>query len=431
MTAVLIVTLLIIVNGLFVAAEFAIITIPRTTLARLARDGNSVAAAILEILDDPILRDRFVTTAQLGVTLASLGLGMYGEHILAHWFEVRLEHWDLPEWLVVSAISSVLAVTILTYLHIVLGEMVPKSMALQYSERTALVIARPIIIFERLFYPLVVALNGMSNIFLRMVGIETASIGASRGHTIDELQLIVRESLEAGALPETGEFLDELIEFSELTAGEVMVPRVKVVGIELDSAPEALRSVLHEDPHTRYLVYSDNLDHVVGVVHTKDILKALLRGDRLTRQYVRETRFIPETSGLDQTMKTMVAARTQMLVVMDEHGGTAGLVTLEDLIEEIVGQIEETATRRLPITRDRYGNLLVTGTVRLEELGEELGMELEHDEIDSVSGIVLATLGRPPRVGDRVEYEGVRITVTRVRMRGVEEARITPIKVEG
>lgn len=430
MVPTIIITLLIVINGLFVAAEFAFITVPRSVLARRARGGNETASTILAILDDPVERDRFVTTAQLGVTLASLGLGMYGEHILAEWFAHQMGSLSLPEWLGVHLVASILSIGLLTYLHIVLGEMVPKSFALQFSYKTAMFIAKPIFFFERVFSPLVALLNGASNIVLRWFGIESGSMGASRGHSIDELQLIVRESLDAGALPEAGEFLDELFEFHELAAREVMVPRVHVIGVEIDSDSEELRTILRDKPHTRYLVYRENLDHVLGVVHAKDILRALLRGDRLQRDYVRETRFIPETAGLDETMKAMAAARTQMLVVMDEHGGTSGLVTLEDLIEEIVGNVEETETRRAPIVRESDGSLRLLGTVRLEELGEELGMNLEHDEIDTISGVVLSVLGRPPRVGDVVEYEGVSIRVTRVRLRGVEEAVASRAKAE-
>ncbi|MBW3565507.1 MAG: hemolysin family protein [Acidobacteria bacterium] len=425
-TVIIVVAILIVINALFVAAEFAIISAPRATLIRMASGGSVKATRLLHIIDDPIARDRFIATAQLGITIASLGLGMYGEHSLAEFFEHRLHGSAIEPWVAASTLASVLAIGLLTYLHVVVGEMVPKSFALQYASRTALVVATPMRFFGRLMYPLVVLLNGMGNGILRMLGIEPQ--GAGVVHTVEEFQYVVRESMKGGALDETGAVLEELLEFSELTAGEVMVPRVRVTGIELGSTPDQLRELIARATHTRYPVFENDLDHIVGVVHIKDVLRALLRDIPLDRTYVHEPRFVPETAGLDQVLKAIIGARTQMILVMDEHGGTAGILTLDDLIEEIVGEVDESIVRRPPMAVDGIGRLVVAGTVRLEELGEELGLDLDHEEIDTVSGIILSILGRPVRVGDVVEYRGLELQVRKARGRGVEECVVIPKK---
>ncbi|MDX1584776.1 MAG: hemolysin family protein, partial [Thermoanaerobaculia bacterium] len=379
---VLIITLLIILNGIFVAAEFAIIGAPRIAIARLAEQGNKSAQIVHAILSDPEAQDRYVATAQLGITFASLGLGMYGEHQVAEWIIHSVGETTLAELISIHAFASVVAVTILTYLHIVLGEMIPKTLALQGAMKTALFISRPMVWVKRGMLPLVLLLNGIGNLILKLIGLgPEAQAKGSQTHSIEELQFIIRESREVGLLKEqSGEVIEELLEFSDLTAKEVMVPRVMVNAIPIDASPATMREILARTTHTRYPVHEHDLDHVRGVAHIKDVLRALRHDEPLSSKYVHEPPFVPETAPLNDVLKAMIQARTQMVVVMDEHGGTEGIVSLEDLFEEVIGQIEETATRRPPISEDAIGRLIVEGTVRLEEIGEELGIDLEHDE---------------------------------------------------
>jgi CBS domain containing-hemolysin-like protein len=224
--------------------------------------------------------------------------------------------------------------------------------------------------------------------------------------------------------------VQELLEFADLTAGEVMIPRVRVTGIPAGASAEQMLGIFRASPHTRYPVYEGSLDRIVGVVHIKDILRRIPNRRALRPSEVREVPFIPETAEMDTVLAAMRRVNSQMAVVMDEHGGTAGIITIEDLFEEVVGEIEEGwHPREHPeIYRDAQGRLVVAGTVRIEEVGEELGLVLEHDEVDTVSGLVLAELDRPPQVGDAVEYDDVRFEVIAVEGHGVTECVVTPVR---
>lgn len=419
----LIVAGLIVLNGLFVAAEFAIVGSSRVRLARAARGGSRLARLVEGVLRAPGKQDRYIATAQLGITSASLALGMYGEHMLAGWLAPRLEWLGAARWIGTHALASILAVAFLTYLHVVLGEMVPKSLALQAPGRVAMAVAVPMRGIELALYPLVVALNGIGNGILKLFGIERAA-SEERYRTVDELSFIVAESRAGGLLGrESARVIQELLEFGDLTARQVMVPRTRVVSLALDSRREEVAAVLHGERHTRYPVHAGDLDEIVGVVHVKELLAGLGGGGSLDRSLVREVPFVPTTEPLERVLATLGRTRSQMAIVIDEHGGTAGILTLEDLFEEVVGDIADPG--ETPALReDERGRLSVAGTVRLDELGEALGLVLEDEEVDSVSGLVLTKLGRPPEIGDRVEHEDVILEVSAVRGKGVEEVRV-------
>ncbi|HYE95976.1 MAG TPA: hemolysin family protein [Rubricoccaceae bacterium] len=418
-----IIAVLVLLNGMFVAAEFAIIGAPRATIERRAREGHAVAKLVRRVLSDPRRQDRYIATAQLGITLASLGLGMYGEHTVAHWLGEWLHGLGMSEtgrWISAHALASILAVAILTYLHIVVGEMMPKSIALLRAEPTVLGLMQPMRLIQLATYPLVAALNGLGNGLLRLIGVRR-EVSASHYHTPEELQYIVRESQEGGLLrAEAGQILRDLFEFGGLTAGEAMVPRVHVAGLPLGVGPDELRRRLLDARHTRYPVYEGDLDHVVGVVHIKDILRLVQANQALTMGDVRPTAFVPETMELDRVIEAMHGARTQLVVVMDEHGGTAGILSIEDLGAEAIGEVEEGHDEEPDVVREGDGRIHVAGTVRLDEIGELFDRTVEHEEVDTVSGLVLALLERPPVVGDVVTCDGVRFEVTEVEGHGVE-----------
>jgi CBS domain containing-hemolysin-like protein len=421
----LIITALILLNGLFVAAEFAIVGAPRAAIEHRAGRGNTLAAAVLRVLEDPTQQDRYIATAQLGITAASLGLGMYGEHVLADGIYGLLAHYGLPSMLVSHGLASVLAVAVLTYFHIVVGEMVPKSLALQRAEQMALWITPPMLWTKNLLFPFVVTLNWIGNQLLRLVGVNRQVQRADHYYTSEELQLIVQESEDLGALrAESGQMLQELFEFGDLTAGEAMVPRVRIAGLPVGTTPEEIRDELGRSPHTRYPIYEGDLDHILGMAHIKDLLRVLLANETIAASHARPVPLVPETAALDDVLTTMRRERTQMAIVIDEHGGTAGIVTLEDLFEEVVGEIEEGPPGAPHTYRDTDGRLRVPGTMRIDELGHEFHVDLEHEEVDSVSGLVLTLLGRPPRVGDSVRWGRLSIEVTAVMGHGVDEAAV-------
>jgi magnesium and cobalt exporter, CNNM family len=424
-TEFLVITALIVLNGLFVAAEFAIVGAPRAAIDARAATGNRLALAVQRVLRDAQRQDRYIATAQLGITVASLGLGMYGEHVLADAIYSWLGSAGMPAWLVSHGVASVASIGILTYFHIVVGEMVPKSLALQRAETMALWITPIMLWITTLVYPLVVALNGVGNWFLKLVGINRQVQSAERYYTPEELQLVVQESEELGAIrAESGQVLQELFEFGDLTASEVMVPRVRITGIPIGATAAHVREILGRSPHTRYPIVENDLDHIVGMVHIKDLLRLLINGEPIGPAHARPLPMLPETAPLDTVLSTMRRERTQMVIVLDEHGGTAGVVTLEDLFEEVVGDIDEGPGSARPLYRDRQGRLCVPGTLRLDELGKSFDLDLEHEEVDSVSGLVLTLLGRPPQVGDSVRYERLLFEVTKIKGHGVEEAAV-------
>ena len=423
---IVVIAVLILLNGLFVAAEFAMIGAPKAAIDRRAQEGDRAAAQVSRILSDPRRQDQFIATAQLGITVASLGLGMYGEHILAEWIYHGLEGLGAGSWAAAHTLATVLAVAILTYFHIVVGEMVPKSLALMQAEQTVRWITPPMLAIKMLLYPLVIGLNGIGNGILKLMGINRQQGHADHFLSSEELQFLVTESQEGGLMrPEAGRVVMELFEFGELTAAEVMVPRVGLRGLPLGATPAQIRDTLSVAPHTRYPVYQGDLDHIVGMVHIKDLLRLLLRERSLEAPTVREAPRVPGTATLDVVLEVMRQTRVQLAVVMDEHGGTAGIVTVEDLFDEVAA-IEEGPAAPRRIQRDAAGRLVVAGAVRLEEVGEALGLELEDEQVDTVSGLVLMLLNRPPRVGDVVAYRALTFEVTAVESYGVQTCVITP-----
>jgi CBS domain containing-hemolysin-like protein len=372
------------------------------------------------ILNNPRRQDQYIATAQLGITFASLGLGMYGEQVVAAGIEGWLSALGPAARFAEHTVASVMAVAFLTYLHIVFGEMIPKSLALQHAEGTSLWIAPVVSWVRRALFPLVLGLNGLGNALLRVVGIERTPSHAY--HTPEELEAIVEESESAGALdPRSAKFMRELLRLRELTADEIMIPRVRTVGLELGCSSDQLKGVLQHGGYSRYPVFETSLDDIVGFVHVKDLLPLLLAGRTLPRDQVRPVPFVPQSMPADDVVDVMRTSEAQMVVVMDEHGGTAGVVTEKDLIDRIVGEIHEDGGQP-DLWRDVQGRLHAAGTALLSEVGEEIGIELEYEEVDTVSGLVLTVLEGPPKVGDAIEYAGVRFEVTSVSGHGVANA---------
>ncbi len=429
LTPILITTVLILLNGLFVAAEFAIVGAPRAAIERRAKLGQRLAQIVHQILEDPRRQDRYIATAQLGITLASVGLAMYGEHVLAHWLQERFDGIGIGAW--PHAIASVLAVIILTYFHVVIGEMIPKSLALQRAERTVLWITPLMLAIKAALYPFVVSLNSFGNTVLTFIGIDRQHASTEHLYSPEELAMIVEESQEGGLLREdAGQILRDLFAFGDLSAREAMVPRVKVGGIPLGASAIETRRIVSNNPHTRYPVYEGDLDHIVGMVHIKDLLRLATAARPVDESAIRPIPLVPATAPLDDVLAALRSQSAQMAVVLDEHGGTAGIITLEDLFDEVAGEIPEDAAEPRPISRDARDRLHVAGTVRIEEVGKALGIELEHPDVDSVSGLVMTLLGHPPQIGDAVDWDHVRFEVVAIDRHAVRECIVTPLEGE-
>jgi CBS domain containing-hemolysin-like protein len=416
----------VLINALFVAAEFGLVAAPRAAVEHRADGGDKLSRRLLGLLTTVRRQDRYLATSQLGITLASLGLGMYGEHQLARWLEPRLGFAHALRFVTAHALAGFVAIVGLTFIHIVIGEMAPKALAMQHPEGVARLLYWPMRVVLFVTYPLVAVLSSVGRWCLRLVGVTRQDDSAEQFYTPEELEIIVEESEQGGALhADAGRLLRELFDFGDLTVGQVMVPRVRVRGIPVGASPADVRAILLRHRHTRFPVYAGDLDHIVGMLHVKDLLRRLMRDESITGSDVRAMPVVPDTAPLDDVLSTMQRAQSHLAVVIDEHGGTAGVVSLDDLVEEVVGEITEGVSESRDFIRESETTVRVAGTVRLDELGQRFDLDLEHEDVDSVSGLVLARLGRPPVVGDVVDYGRLRIEVTSISGRGVREVRAT------
>lgn len=414
---------LILANGFFVAAEFALISSPRARLEQLAQEGSRTARLVVETQSSSGLQERYVATSQLGLSLASLGLGMYAEHALVRYFAPDGES-------EAHAIATVGVLAFLTFWHIVLGEMVPKSIGLVRAESTALLLIRPMRWMGGLFAPLVWFLSAVGHAVLRLLRLPV-SADISFVYSSEELRLIVEESHEKGMLEgEEHELMQNVINFGERPVRQIMVSRTKIVGLPIDATVEQALKLVVREGYTRYPVYEEDKDHIVGMVHVKDLIRSRRRfpPERPIRELKRELLFVYESMLIDEVFEKMRDARMQMAVVLEETGGTAGIVTMEDLIEEVFGEVRDEfdAEEVEPITRLPDGSLRVQGDVALEDVAEAVDRDdLEWDDgIDRVSGLVVDELSRPPRVGDEIEHQQLRIVVESVQDKAVAVARI-------
>lgn len=412
-----IITLLIFVNGVFVAAEFAIVGARRSRIAQLAEEGHGGAHSILQTLRDPDRQNRYIATAQVGITIVSLGLGMYGEHAVAQWLLEPLEHLGGLAEPAAHTLATLLSIGFLTYLHVVLGEMVPKSLALQTAERTALTLNRLMTVIEYIFLPAVLTLNGIGTAITRLLGIPPADI-QERLTSPDELEFIVEESYEGGLIQPTEQlFIENILDFSERTVEHAMTPRTRMVGVPVTAGMDEVLNKVCETRLSRYPVYEESLDNVVGMFHIKDLARYRVHpdGDFDLRRLARPTSFVPETVSLEAMLIRFRRAHVQIAIVVDEFGGTAGLVTLEDLVEDVVGEIMDEFDQEIPpITELEPGVLEVRGDLILEELNQHYNLDLAHPEADNVSGLIMAELGRIAEPGDVVPCGDVTFQVESV-----------------
>ncbi len=427
----IVIFLLIVINGFFVAAEFGIAAAPRARVAQMAESGSATAQRVLRILREPQLLNRYISTAQVGITLASLGLGMYAEHAVAEWLVGPLEHLG---WFGVAAahtIASIISVSILTYLHVVVGEMVPKSLALQSPAATAITLTGLMTIADRIFRPMTIALNAIGNAILRLIGLETDT--ATRLISAAELEYIVEESTVGGLLDPTEQvYLVNVIDFSERTIGQVMTPRTRMSAIPVQATLTETLKIIQSNRHSRYPVFAEDRDHIVGILHLKDLARHLHRTAGVETQpfaldkIMRNAYFVPETLPLEQMLDQFRQEHIQIAVAVDEFGGTAGIITLEDLAEEIIGEIQDEFDVELePFTEIAPQQLRVRGDLLLDELNQHFELTLEHDEAETVGGLIMSELGHVAEVGEAVSFAGVTFAVETLEGLAVRTALVT------
>ncbi|MBL8162005.1 MAG: HlyC/CorC family transporter [Anaerolineae bacterium] len=418
-------------NGFFVAAEFSLVGARRTRIAQLASEGN-VAAKVAQKAMEHL--DAYIAATQLGITLSSLALGWIGEPAIAHIFE-PLFHLLLPEELVETVshtISIVLAFSIVTLLHIVMGELVPKSIALQRPEATSLVVARPVTWFLIIFRPVIQLMNGVGNSIVRALGFHAVGEHTSV-HSAEELEMLVHSSRQAGLLQESEEvLLRRAFDFSDTRVEEIMQPRVEVEGIPLGEPLSAVLDIIASSHHSRYPVYEDTIDNIVGLLLTKDLLDLIIRqpdllADRKQRYdlrgLLRKPLFVPESVSVDQLLEQMQETKLHMAVVIDEYGGTAGMATMEDIIELLVGDVRDEYDEEERLSIQAKGDdTVVDGLLSLNEVIERFGEPDIEAESTTLGGYVAEVLNRIPVTGDKAVFGDYDLHVE--EMEGMRVARV-------
>ena len=439
-----IVFFLVLANAFFVASEFSLVSVRRTRIDQLAAEGSRAAAVVQRAVRD---LDRFIAATQVGITIASLLLGGIGEQTLEPLL-TPLFSWMPEQWLGIARATLVAgtAYFIMTALHVIIGELMPKSIALQRTEKTVLQIGRPMSFFAVMFSPLIWLLNGIGNFLLRLLGFHAAE-GHSQVHSPEELDLIFTESHKGGEINQTEfEILHRVVRFSDTTALAIMVPRLEMQALPVTVTRRALTEFLDGRPHTRIPVYRDSIDSIIGVVNSKDLehlnsrelaqeleqLKAghSSRGNgQRTWEAVKEPDeqtldltplmyeavFVPETIRIDGLLNEFKKHRQQMAIVIDEYGGTVGLVTLADLLEQVFGDLPDEAGEKEPeIQKLPDGSIYLAGGVSIDEVNELFGFGFPTDQAVTMAGLVMNSLGRIASVGDEVEIHGARLRVEQI-----------------
>jgi CBS domain containing-hemolysin-like protein len=412
--------LLVALNGFFVAAEFALVKVRPTQIEPFVAEGQRRAAVAQHMLRH---LDAYLSATQLGITLSSLALGVVGEPAFA-WLIAPLIRPFTGDPALLHSVGLTVSFLVITILHIVLGELAPKSLAIRKSEGTALIVALPLFVFYKITYPAIWLLNHTANRLLRLVGIEPMS-ESEITHDEEELRLMLASSHATRLSLQKRELLDNVFELSHRVARQIMLPRQDVIYLTTTRPVAENLRIARRSGHTRFPLCEGDLDHVIGVIHIKDLFR---RERPITsfQEVAREIAFVPETLELDRLLKRMRTERFHLAAVIDEYGGVSGVVTLEDVIEEIVGQISDEFDIDKPeLQKTEEGVWEVSGGMLIEDLEDELGIELSDRDEDTIGGLVFSELGRNPAVGDRVDVGPVSIEVLEIQLNRVNTVRIT------
>jgi CBS domain containing-hemolysin-like protein len=413
---------LVVVNGVFVAAEFALVGSRRSRINALASDGNRRARWMLKVFDRPTGKDSYIAVAQLGITLASIGLGMYGEPAIAHWLYDPFESLGLSEG-ASHTVGFLVALSLITYLHVVFGEMIPKALALAAPEGTGLRVNPVMRTFSILFRPAVAFLNWIALSLMRLLRIpepdKTLSLFSS-----EELAIVTDESAEGGELPELQrEIIHNIFELEDLTAEELMTSRSHILAIEHDAGRADIAERIQASSTSRYPVFVDDLDDVIGLLHVKDFVRVSQSDDPIDlTTLVRRLPTVGGNTAADVLLARFKNERVHAALVVNELGSTIGLVTLDDIISEVID--DPAGDHDLPAVVHDDGSVTLDGETTLTELFEDHGLTLQHDGVTTLAGLVLAETGTLPGVGDRVELQGHELTVE-----GIDGYKLTQIRV--
>ncbi|SHE10085.1 putative hemolysin-like protein [Chlamydia abortus] len=410
----LLVMFLVLLNGFFVASEFALVKVRGSRIAQLVNEGNARAKIAQHVTSR---LDAYLSACQLGITLASLGLGWVGEPAISHLIvQPILAYLNAPEYLI-TPVSFGVAFGTITILHIVLGELAPKTIAIVKAEQTALWLSGPLMLFYRIAYPAIWLLNGTSILLLRCIGIHPAS-EHDAGHTEEEIRILMKESQKSGHIDqEELTLVENIFNFSERVAREVMIPRTMMECLYTNASFEENLETVIQSKHSRYPIAQEDKDRIVGIVHSIDIYNAVLKKGKENLQLesmIRPVIHIPEAMEISQVLRVMQKEKVQIVVVVDEYGGTAGIITMEDIIEEIVGDIQDELKierAQVEILNDRTS---VDGRLLIEKVNEMFGLDISDEEVDTIGGWIYSQINGQPQIGQTVFYEDVQFQITDV-----------------
>ena len=427
---------LLLINALYVAAEFATLSSRRSRLAQMAEEGNPLAGMILPIVEEPHRLDIYIAACQLGITLSSLVLGFYAQAALSSVVAPWLEQLGISSGVAALSLSATVILLVLTGFQVVIGELVPKNIAVQYPERLALLTAVPLRWSMALFRPLIWLFNGSGQMILKLMGVEPTREHVHI-HTADEIAILVEESGAGGVLDQQERrLIENTLWMRRSSVRQIMVPRTRVLAAPVDTPCDLLFSQLANSYFSRLPLYEGSIDNIVGVVHLKDLLCLHAKPDTEchdVRPLMAPALFVPESMPVDEAFALLQTRRYHVAVVLDEFGGTAGIVTLEDLIEEIFGEVQDEFDQEVPLFRVLPGNrVLVRWDWLVEDLNELLHLRLPSEEADTIGGLVLNELAHVPEVGEIVDVAGVSLRVERVEGKGVAAVSLpaTPDQVE-
>lgn len=440
-TTLAVVSILIFFNGLFVAGEFSTVASRKTRISQLAAQGNRLAKQLLPVIESSQALDRYVAACQLGITVSSLVLGAFGERYIADFLvqplvalvtgvEPLLARLNITVGGATEAAAETIAITVvlllLTTLQVVMGELLPKSVAVQYPERLAISVILPVKWAMVLFRPLIWLFNGSGRLLLGLFNLDDGEL-LTRAHSPAEIEILVTESHEGGLLDdEERQMLRNAFRLRDLTARQVMVHRTRIVAAPADSTVQDLLSLTVETGHTRIPIFKDDVDNIMGFIHIKDLFRLYVEENSNLAEILRDVVHVPETMPAFTVWETLQNRRQYMAVVFDEYGGTAGLITLEDLIEEVFGEVQDEFDDEMAVmTFDRAGRRIhLRGDLLISDVNEYLDLDLPEEEATTLSGLVFHALGRPPEIDEEITFGDTTIRIERMEDLGVSEVSL-------
>jgi CBS domain containing-hemolysin-like protein len=416
--------LLVIFNGFFVAAEFSIVKVRGTRIEQLASEGNRKAKNVKRVIENI---DAYLSATQLGITLASLGLGWIGEQSIAQLLSSLLSGFHMRST-TIAVLAGILSFIIITVFQIIIGELVPKTLAIHSAERLALFTAGPLLAFNKVMYPAIWFLNRSASAFIRMMGIRTEP-EAELAHTEEELRMLVSQSHESGVIDETElSLFDNIFDFSNRIAREIMVPRTDMVCLYNSKPFKENLAVAELEKHTRFPLCDEDKDHIIGVVHIKDLYAVALEGKESVslKDISREPVTVHESMLIKDVLRILQKKRSEIAIVIDEYGGTAGMVTTEDILEELVGEIQDEFDEERPFIETKGETISIDARMLIDDVNEYLSLHLDTEEVDTIGGWMYSQFKTPPEIGSTVTIYNYDFIVTEMDNLRVTRMEIRP-----